>query len=151
MDALTPWLWALDALAVWRLTWLITSDAFPPIAAARDWVLRRWPGPDSEYAPSEVVTDEHGPRDDYGDPITGKLRETGIAVAKDRDGKWVALRRRSLGYLVSCAWCVSVWIAGGAVAARELEPTAWTVLALVMSFSAIASLLSLLVGKAIKE
>jgi hypothetical protein len=145
----TPWLWFLDAIAVWRLTWLITRDAFPPIAKAREWVLRRWPGPDTEYAPQEVETDEHGPRNADGQPITGRLRETGVRVGKDFNGKWVGLQRRSIGYLVSCPWCVSVWIAAGAWFARREQPAIWTALALILSFSAVASLISFFVGKAV--
>lgn len=40
---------AADALAAWRLTHLVTADAFPPIAAAREKVLDRY-GPDSSIS-----------------------------------------------------------------------------------------------------
>ncbi|MGH9095689.1 MAG: DUF1360 domain-containing protein [Acidimicrobiales bacterium] len=44
---------ATDAVAAWRLTHLVTEDAFPPIARAREAVLERC-GPDS--AISYLVT-----------------------------------------------------------------------------------------------
>src|SRR3990172_1052891 len=53
----TTLMWELlvDALAVYRLTRLITLDGFPPIRRAREWVLRRWPSEDTELAESEMV------------------------------------------------------------------------------------------------
>lgn len=40
----TPWLLALDALAAYRLTRLITRDSLPGLAHLRDAALDRWQG-----------------------------------------------------------------------------------------------------------
>jgi len=40
--------------------------------------------------------------------------------------------------LASCPWCLSVWIAGGVVAARLLFPRAWPWIARVLAGSATA-------------
>jgi hypothetical protein len=43
---------------------------------------------------------------------------------------------------VGCPWCVSVWIAGGVIAARRVTPRGWDVLARALAFSAVAGFLS---------
>jgi hypothetical protein len=49
---------------------------------------------------------------------------------------------RPVAELVTCPWCVSVWLAAGIVTARLLLPGPWTLLALVLAFSAVAGWLS---------
>lgn len=44
------------------------------------------------------------------------------------------------GELLDCKWCLSVWLAGGAVAARALTPRIWSVLARVLALSAVTGI-----------
>lgn len=82
----------VDALAVARITRLVTDDTLPPLEAAR----RR------AY---EHVQQRHG---------------AGWAEG------------------VTCAWCVSVWVAAGAVVARRVAPRTWdrAARALALSYAA---------------
>lgn len=92
-------------LAAWRLTRLITTDGFPPIKTVRDWLLRRWPSPDSEYPDHEVTVDDDGvPRLGTGLPVV----EVG--------GRWLAVTPHWLGDLVTCVWCAGMWVSLGVVA-----------------------------------
>lgn len=94
---------ALVTLATYRLTRLITADAFPPIARPRRWLDKHWnPFPDQDaweaYAssPPEVrkIVNENL-RQQYG--------------IRSRPTGW----RRSIAYLVGCAWCTSIWVGAG--------------------------------------
>ena len=49
---------------------------------------------------------------------------------------------RAVADLVVCPWCVSVWLAAGVLAARLLLPVPWSLLALVLAWSAVAGWLS---------
>jgi Protein of unknown function (DUF1360) len=44
--------------------------------------------------------------------------------------------------LAVCPWCMSVWIAGPVIGARLLAPTPWSLLALLLAYSAVAGQLS---------
>ncbi|MDE1904824.1 MAG: DUF1360 domain-containing protein [Rhodospirillales bacterium] len=88
---LTPVLWlVIDALAVFRLTRLVTAD---------------------------IIT--------------------------DRPRRWV-LEHLGTGWFdfVTCAWCVSMWIAGVVVLLTALAPTEWKYVAYVLTLSAVAGLLA---------
>lgn len=77
-------------LATFRLTWLLTRDTFPPIRAAREWFVLR-----ARDTGEEVKVDEDG----YLDPRGAYVERRGGLV-------WLA-------DLVTCYWCVSVWVAAG--------------------------------------
>lgn len=47
-----------------------------------------------------------------------------------------------LGYLATCPWCASFWIAAAVAAARAAAPRAWAPLAAVLAMSSAAGLLS---------
>jgi hypothetical protein len=82
------------ALAVARLTRLVTTDTFPPIRKAREWVLLRWPDADTSFGDSEV--------------IDGHLA-SGRSVYRF-DGAWYATDPYAWSELLTCVWCASVWI-----------------------------------------
>lgn len=44
--------------------------------------------------------------------------------------------------LLDCPWCLSIWVAGGAVAFRRVAPRVWRVLARVLASSAVAGVIS---------
>jgi len=90
----------LTCLATYRLTRLITSDAFPPIARPRRWIDKHWnPFPDQDAWESYLAS-----------PVAAKkiVRE----MLHDRYG--ITSRptgwKRSIAYLIGCPWCTSVWL-----------------------------------------
>ena len=44
--------------------------------------------------------------------------------------------------LVGCPWCISLWVAAGAVTARATAPALWSPLARILALSAATGLLS---------
>lgn len=136
----------IDALATWRLGRLVTVDDFPPIKHARDWVLRRWPGPNARFSEAEVIVNEQDV-DSYSDePLRGHLEGTGLAVEWLEEG-WQAQQPHWFGQLIDCIWCASVWLAGGVVALRALLPVQWGYLALVLAFAGVAGLIATKIDK----
>jgi hypothetical protein len=85
-------LYLLIALAVHRLTRIVTRDKFPLIAVPR-YHVTNWFDPSDEYRDVYRVKhpDREGPKSHWG--IFGS----------------------SLAYLLECDWCVSVWVSGGLV------------------------------------
>lgn len=92
----TVWL-TVDALAVYRLSRLVTRDSLPLVKRPREALVRR------------------GQR---GHSLT-----------------WWA-------ELVTCPWCVSMYLAPIVLGARAYAEVAWSPLALVLAGSAVAGLLS---------
>lgn len=78
----------LLVLATYRVTRLIIEDSFPPIAVPRDHLINWW-APDEEWI---LAKDRHGA---YKHPKANP--------------HWGALGR-SLRYLFTCPWCMSVWV-----------------------------------------
>lgn len=127
------WLTLLvDGLATYRLTRLIVRDDFPPIKKLRDWMLRRWPAADVEYATADI--------DD------GYVRGTRTAVRALRieNEQYVYGPEHPswIGDLITCPWCAGMYAAAGVVAMHEFVFW-WPWLALVLALSAVAGLLSL--------
>ena len=66
---------------------------------------------------------------------------------------WVVLRSRWLGYLVTCDWCLSIWVAPLPAVAVMLWPDSqwvWGIL-IALSGSAITGLISLVEGRLDRE
>lgn len=62
----------------------------------------------------------------------------------DRPREWM-LRRWSaqmMAELLTCPWCLSIWVAAGVVGARAVCPLGWGVLARVLALSTAAGKLS---------
>lgn len=125
-----PVLLIIDMLAVFRLSRLIVADSI--LDRPRAWLLRRWPGDDTEFYDSEVEIDDS----------TATLVDTGVLVtAIDGDVRtWIAIRPRWLGTWIECVWCNSVWIAVAVVAAREWWDW-WQYPATVAALSAVAGII----------
>jgi hypothetical protein len=73
-----------------------------------------------------------------GDKITEPLR---LRLGVDRDGQY----RPWIGYLVTCPWCVSVYVATAAVLAAALLP--WPVVAWPALAAACSSVTGLLAAR----
>jgi hypothetical protein len=47
-----------------------------------------------------------------------------------------------LGYLITCPWCVSIYLGGAVVVARLVAPRQWDLAARALSFSALTGLVA---------
>lgn len=136
---LDPLILLIDLLAVWRLTRLVTKDDFPPIKHLRDWILRRWPSDDAEFAPDEVEVDMPDEPQDWRQ--FGKI--VGTTTRVEWNGlAWVAVDGHWFGKLISCLWCASVWIAAGVVALRYFVEPFWQWPALLLALAGAAALIA---------
>ena len=130
MDTVTFFWFAVNALAVHRITRLISADTIPIIRKPREWLLRRWPSEDTVFMPSEVTVPEHDPA--YVDGTT-------TVVFQDGD-EWFAIRPHWLGDLVTCAWCVSMYVAPVVIAADYFWDW-WPWVAISLAYSTVTGLL----------
>lgn len=95
MPTLPTWLlYILIALAVHRLTRLVTRDKFPLIAVPRYYVTN-WFDPSDEYKTAQVV----------------RRKARGLEEVR---GHWGVVGQ-SLAYLWECDWCVSMWVSAAVV------------------------------------
>lgn len=112
----------LDALAVYRLTRLVTADTITQ--TMRDM----------------VIADEYDRR---GDTLAAIERVGGVeypgdwqaAVEADPDPPKVAT-------LVTCRWCAGMWVALAVTVLRLVAPRQWAPLRDALAFSAAAALLA---------
>jgi hypothetical protein len=72
------------------------------------------------------------------DKITEDLRNTVFS----RFGDPADEDSHKVSYLLNCPWCLSIYFAAGAVAARQLQPRAWSPVAKVLALSALTGLMS---------
>jgi hypothetical protein len=124
-------IWLLvDVLAAYRLTRLITRDAWPPVKAARDWLLRRWPSADAEYSLAEIEPADGEPLD-LGE---GRL-SSGVRVFLVDGGRWLAVEPHWLGELITCPWCMGQWVSlvMAALTPGITYPVAWIAVSLGLS------------------
>lgn len=94
---------ALVMLTTYRLTRLITTDAFPLIARPRRWIDKQWnPFPDQASWESYVASPPEVKR-----IVNANLAEQfGV---RSRPTGW----KRSIAYLIGCSWCTSIWVGAG--------------------------------------
>jgi len=144
---MTPLDAATDALAVHRLTRLVTQDTFPPIKAARDAITELFPAEGTMIYDHDEQWDIIGL--DYPDrvPVAGDrvavesklgLRVEGVAMSTPEGLAAVITRPHPIGELVTCTWCASVWVGFGAVLARAYVPRVWAPVARALAFSSLA-------------
>lgn len=109
----------VDALAAYRVTRLATADTIfhGPRDAIVRWSYRRQ-GREAVERPMPEVP--------------GAWAE--VAMADDDPPK--------LATLVTCRWCMGVWVAAGVVAARRYWPEAWGPAADTMALAALAALIA---------
>jgi len=130
MDTVTLLWFTVNALAVHRITRLISADTIPVIRRPREWLLRRWPSSDTVFMPSEVVS-----VDDDLVVVDG----TGTVVFQEGD-EWFAIRPHWLGDLITCTWCVSMYVAPFVIAA-DYWLGWWPWVAISLAFSSVTGLL----------
>jgi hypothetical protein len=112
-----PWLdFVVDALAVYRLTRLATKDTVTEAARER-WI-------ETAYE-----TERNVRRPMYDGP-----RPWHTTLENDDDPP-------KLAYLITCPFCVSVYVAVAAVAARTLVPGVWRPVARAAALGAVGALL----------
>lgn len=102
----------LVAAATFRITRFITRDQFPLVAVPREWIQRKWD-------PFDAVGWENYPLysgEDLAYLLQG-LKERGIP----RPTQF----KRSIAYLVTCVWCVSIWVGAGVTLFAVLTPSHW--------------------------
>lgn len=75
-------------------------------------------------------------QDDITAPLRAKVRH---AAMRQIDSPGIASK---IDTLISCPWCVSMWIAGGVYVARRAAPRAWAPLAAILVCSATSGLLA---------
>ncbi len=118
----------LDALATFRLSRLVTTDAI--LNGPRDnlvWRSYQASIPTSKGKIPGVLAEEQG-------------------VDLSTPGGWTELAQvdphvPKLAKLISCRWCASVWIGFGVVIARRWMPRQWAPVAEALALSAVAGLL----------
>lgn len=97
-----PWLTVLlCCLTTYRLTRFVTKDSFPLVAKPREWIQAKWdPFDDKNWDHWYERTKSE--RDD----IAIKLKELKNIPRPN-------IVRKSIAYLVTCPWCVSIYIGAG--------------------------------------
>lgn len=78
------------------------------------------------------------------DAITEQIREV---IASELDtaqtsGLISKSTREKIDYLMSCDWCMSIWIAAGVVALKKYVPDVWNNLRYVLATSAVTGLIA---------
>lgn len=102
----------LIAAATFRLTRFITRDAFPPMALTREWIQSKWdPFDDKSWENWKLYTGEERAL------LIKGLRERGVPKPSQL--------KRSIAYLVTCVWCVSIWVGAGVTLFAVLTPSHW--------------------------
>jgi hypothetical protein len=92
----------LTCLATYRLTRFVTRDALPLVSVPRRWIDKNWnPFPDDNVWDSYKRSPQAAK-----DIVIKALSDGGI---KSRPTGW----KRSIAYLIGCAWCTSIWVGAG--------------------------------------
>lgn len=93
----------LACLATYRLTRFITRDALPLVSRPRRWIDKHWnPFPDDNAWDAVRAA----PKDVQKIAFENLAKQYGI---KSRPTGW----KRSVAYLIGCAWCTSIWVGAG--------------------------------------
>lgn len=114
----------VDALAVYRLTRLATTDTLT--RPARAWLIERSyrrAGDGQRWAEGHT-TAERGDCNAWDDLATSDPCTPKLAA------------------LVTCRWCASVWAAGGVVLARCAVPDWWGPVGVLLALAAVGTLLA---------
>lgn len=144
----------IDALAIARLSRLLTVDEVPVVKRPRDAILRRYP-PHGTMLVGGKEPDEPGP-DGWVIHESDDAVETGWTVRPD--GRRITgllgsfSGRRVLyvddasgsdfGYLIQCPYCTSAYLSVGVLAARRWAPRVWDVAATWLAFQMVAGLVN---------
>ena len=105
---------AVDALATYRLTRLVTADII------------------SEPFRRSIVGRLLG----WGEEEMAAVHPTSLEAVEELEDP------PKLARLLTCRWCAGVWVAGGVVAARTVAPRAWDPVARGLALSTGAALIA---------
>lgn len=133
----------IDTLAIARITRLVTTDQMT--ASWRDRLWARYPieGMRLDRSDGWRFTDTEASRWVDTPGLGYQLVTVGVEHAIAEDGSHAHVTdSHPLGYVASCDWCSSVWIACGVVAARALAPRAWRPLARALAGSQLTGMLT---------
>lgn len=130
---MTPAEAAIDALAAYRITRLITTDTITRPLRAR--VIRfAYYG---EPGPVPQMPSAGGPWTSPASPRARRIdwSEWEEHAITDEDAP-------PLAEWVTCRWCAGVWAAAGVTIARRVAPRLWSPVAVVLATSAAATLVA---------
>jgi hypothetical protein len=132
---------AIDSLAVYRLTRLVTRDRVLRSARAR-WIKASY-GVDIDRRLREH-REKNGTLDDKTD-VPKWAAETYDWMEATADHEWDQVvdgddGAPMLAYLARCPWCVSIYVGLGVTIARLVAPRAWSLIARALAASAVAGL-----------
>jgi hypothetical protein len=141
---------AVGALAVARLTRLVTTDTLPIVARPREAWLRRWPAPGDEVAGARDawIGNDGTATDGVATLPTGRQSPVHQQPVEDPpdsgqyESRWVWTEGHPLGELITCPWCASAYVATAAVTFAALAPRVWRPLSRVLAASMVAGLLA---------
>lgn len=131
----------VDALAVFRLTRLITEDVFPPVARVRNAIWRRYPPVGQMLPHDEWAIADGGQHAFRWSVVAGLSVRTEVAVMPHPSGAMVT-EPHPIGELIGCPWCVSPYVAIAVLAARRYAPNLWGPVAKVLAASAVAGVVA---------
>jgi hypothetical protein len=120
---------AVDAVAAYRLTRLVTADVLTQELRGR--VIAHAYGADRVPMPPPTRTLIEGLVADGVDELRGDFWD--VVVAEDTDPP-------KLATLVTCRWCAGMWVAAGVTVARMVAPRPWRWVARGLTVAAAAAL-----------
>lgn len=122
-----PWAFVLLSLAVYRVSRLIVADSFPPVAKLRKWFKYHWPDAGDQV--------HRRPKRGFSQPISPQGTDPADVEL------WRVIEGTTLGYLVSCMYCLPFWVAAVAWLSWNWFPTVTLFLATPFALAAVATLL----------
>lgn len=117
----------VDAVAVYRLTKLITDDSLTQ--PLRDRIIEAGYIGEGRGERAKASAQQRWGTDDWQEGDWQRVVEEDALPPK-------------VAVLVTCRWCAGMWVSLGVVATRRLFPRAWPPLAEALAFSAGAALLA---------
>lgn len=137
MSKSEPVTFLIDAVAVARLTRLVTQDTFPPVRRLRERIWCRYPieGTLLDAKMGWTLTPVEEPSVARRAGVTVK-----VACGPDKTAGYVA-EPHPIGELFSCVWCSSFWVALGVIAVRRFFPRLWDPAAKAFAMSEVAGIL----------
>lgn len=125
LAALFGWPFVVLALAIYSITRLVTTDSFPPVEKARNWLFQRFPpeGYTTLVRPNEKR-------------VKFMLQGRHYVVT---EGHW-------FGELISCPWCSGMWVATAVFLAFWVAPVVTTFVLVPMAWRVIPGIIHSLVS-----
>lgn len=97
-----PWLTVLLlCLATYRITRFVTKDSFPLIAKPREWIQMKWDPFDEQNW------------DNWYARTKAERIEVAAQLKARKNIPYPNIVRKSIAYLITCPWCVSIYVGAG--------------------------------------